>query len=179
MEPAIDRIMMTYDLLVNRTAAASAEARAKVTDYLKTLMEAGEKDTHRLTVCGLTYLRELDGSSDPVKAGYTGHVSGRRPGIDTVARMSDSDIRRFCFKTGPRIALRSCGLLVANRAASARRLPHDVRLEHRIHQAVRRRRHAEFPAELDHLAAEPGQSSRLPRSRSSAIDGFMAGGAGR
>ena len=33
MEAAIDRIMMTYDLLVNRTAAASAEARAKVTDY--------------------------------------------------------------------------------------------------------------------------------------------------
>ena len=25
-----------------------------------------------LTVCGLTYLRELDGSSDPVKAGFTG-----------------------------------------------------------------------------------------------------------
>ncbi len=72
MEPAIDRIMMTYDLLVNRTAAASAEARAKVTDYLATLMEAGEKDTHRLTVCGLTYLRELDGTNDPVKAGYTG-----------------------------------------------------------------------------------------------------------
>jgi hypothetical protein len=23
-------------------------------------------------VCGLTYLRQLDGSSDPVKAGYTG-----------------------------------------------------------------------------------------------------------
>jgi hypothetical protein len=57
---------------VNRTAAASAEARAKVTDYVNTLMEAGEKDTHRLTVCGLTYLRELDGSSNPVKAGFTG-----------------------------------------------------------------------------------------------------------
>jgi hypothetical protein len=25
-----------------------------------------------LTVCGLTYLRELDGSTDPVKAGFTG-----------------------------------------------------------------------------------------------------------
>jgi len=25
-----------------------------------------------LTVCGLTYLRQLDGSVDPVKAGYTG-----------------------------------------------------------------------------------------------------------
>jgi hypothetical protein len=72
MEAAIDRIMMTYDLLMNRTAAASAEARTKVTDYLNKLFEAGERDTHRLTVCGLTYLRELDGSSDPVKAGYTG-----------------------------------------------------------------------------------------------------------
>ena len=72
MEAAIDRIMQTYDLLVNRTAAASDEARAKVTEYLTTLVEAGEKDTHRLTVCGLTYLRQLDGSSDPVKAGFTG-----------------------------------------------------------------------------------------------------------
>jgi hypothetical protein len=72
MEAAIDRIMLTYDLLTNRTAAASAEARAKVTDYVTTLFEAGERDTHRLTVCGLTYLRELDGSTDSVKAGYTG-----------------------------------------------------------------------------------------------------------
>ena len=72
MEAAIDRIMMTYDLLLNRTTAASAEARVKVTDYINKLMEAGEKDTHRLTVCGLTYLRELDGSNDPVKAGFTG-----------------------------------------------------------------------------------------------------------
>ena len=72
METAIDRIMMTYALLVNRSAAASAEARAKVTEYVATLFEAGEKDTHRLTVCGLTYLRQLDGSTDPVKAGYTG-----------------------------------------------------------------------------------------------------------
>jgi hypothetical protein len=72
MEAAIDRIMQTYDLLVNRSAAANNEAREKVTDYVKTLFEAGEKDTHRLTVCGLTYLRQLDGSTDPVKAGYTG-----------------------------------------------------------------------------------------------------------
>jgi hypothetical protein len=72
MEAAIDRIMQTYDLLMNRSASASAEARAKVTSYLATLAEAGETDTHRLTVCGLTYLRQLDGSNDPVKAGYTG-----------------------------------------------------------------------------------------------------------
>jgi hypothetical protein len=72
MEAAIDRIMHTYDLLANRTAAASDEARAKVTEYVRTLFEAGETDTHRLTVCGLTYLRQLDGSTDHVKAGFTG-----------------------------------------------------------------------------------------------------------
>ncbi|MEN3350057.1 MAG: hypothetical protein V7632_3692 [Bradyrhizobium sp.] len=72
MEAAIDRIMQTYDLLLNRTSAASDEARAKVTEYVRTLFEAGETDTHRLTVCGLTYLRQLDGSTDHVKAGYTG-----------------------------------------------------------------------------------------------------------
>jgi hypothetical protein len=72
MDSAIDRIMQTYELLVNQTAAASAEARAKVTEYVEKLFEAGEKDTHRLTVCGLTYLRELDGSNDPVKEGFTG-----------------------------------------------------------------------------------------------------------
>jgi hypothetical protein len=72
MESAIERIMQTYALLVNRSAAASEEARAKVTDYIAKLFEAGEKDPHRLTVCGLTYLRELDGSTDPVKAGFTG-----------------------------------------------------------------------------------------------------------
>ena len=30
---------------LNRTTAASDEAREKVTDYVKTLFEAGEKDT--------------------------------------------------------------------------------------------------------------------------------------
>ncbi len=72
MEAAIDRIMQTYDLLLNRTSAASDEARAKVKEYVQTLFEAGERDTHRLTVCGLTYLRQLDGSTDHVKAGFTG-----------------------------------------------------------------------------------------------------------
>jgi hypothetical protein len=71
-QAAIDRIMQTYDLLASRSAAARAEARAKVTDYVNMLFEGGENDDHRLVVCGLTYLRELDGSSDPVKAGFTG-----------------------------------------------------------------------------------------------------------
>ena len=56
-------------------------------NYITTLFEAGEKDPHRLTVCGLTYLRELDGSADPVKAkicskvanGEVGGISGSPP----------------------------------------------------------------------------------------------------
>jgi hypothetical protein len=72
MEAALDRVMQTYDLMLNRSAAAGAEAREKVREYLTTLFEAGERDTHRLTVCGLTYLRQLDGRNDPVKDGYTG-----------------------------------------------------------------------------------------------------------
>jgi hypothetical protein len=73
MEAAIDRIMQTYAMLVNQSSAVGIEeARAKMTEYIGKLFQAGEKDTHRLTVCGLTYLRELDGSTDPVKAGFTG-----------------------------------------------------------------------------------------------------------
>ncbi|MBU6457925.1 MAG: hypothetical protein KGQ48_10335 [Bradyrhizobium sp.] len=71
METAIDRIMQTYALL-NRSDTAREEARTRVTDYVAKLFEAGERDPHRLAVCGLTFLRELDGSVDPVKAGYTG-----------------------------------------------------------------------------------------------------------
>jgi len=72
MEAALDRVMLTYDLMQNRNAAANGEARERVRQYLATLFEAGERDTHRLTVCGLTYLRELNGRNDPVKAGFTG-----------------------------------------------------------------------------------------------------------
>lgn len=72
MQTAIDRIMHTYDMMASRTQAASDEARTKVTDYIKALFDGGETDPHRLTVCGLTYLRELDGNNDPVKAGFTG-----------------------------------------------------------------------------------------------------------
>jgi len=43
VEATIDRIMQTYALLVNRSAATSEEARAKVTEYVSKLFEAGEK----------------------------------------------------------------------------------------------------------------------------------------
>jgi hypothetical protein len=72
MESALERIMLTYDLLARRTPEESATARAQVTDYVTTLFEAGEHNADRLALCGLTFLRQLDGSFDPVKEGYTG-----------------------------------------------------------------------------------------------------------
>jgi hypothetical protein len=70
MKAAIDRVIETYGLLTNR--AAAERAQPKVESYIKLLYQAGETDVDRLTVCGLVYLRELDGSNDPVKAGFTG-----------------------------------------------------------------------------------------------------------
>lgn len=72
VQAAIDRVMMTYDLLATRTDDERVEARERIIDYLEKLHAAGETDLDRLTVCGLTYLRERDGSIDSVKAGFTG-----------------------------------------------------------------------------------------------------------
>jgi hypothetical protein len=72
VQAAIDRVMMTYDLLANRSENDRVDAREKLIDYLEKLHAAGEADLDRLTVCGLTYLRERDGSIDSVRAGYTG-----------------------------------------------------------------------------------------------------------
>lgn len=72
VQAAIDRVMMTYDLLANRSEVDHLEARERVVAYLEKLHAAGESDLDRLTVCGLTYLRERDGSIDSVKAGFTG-----------------------------------------------------------------------------------------------------------
>ena len=70
MQRAIDRVIQTYGLLTSQETADNM--KVKVENYIRTLFEAGETDDNRLTVCGLVYLRELDGSNDPVKAGYTG-----------------------------------------------------------------------------------------------------------
>jgi hypothetical protein len=72
VQAAIDRVMMTYDLLANRSEVDHLEARERLVAYLEKLHAAGESDLDRLTVCGLTYLRERDGSIDSVRAGFTG-----------------------------------------------------------------------------------------------------------
>jgi hypothetical protein len=56
VQNAIDRIMQTYGLLVNITAAEEQVARQKVTSHLG---GRSETDEHKLTVEGLRYLRAL------------------------------------------------------------------------------------------------------------------------
>ena len=70
MESAIEMVLQTYGLLASHTV--NKNARMKLENYVKQLFESGEKDQRRLAVCGLVYLRELDGRNDPVKAGFTG-----------------------------------------------------------------------------------------------------------
>jgi hypothetical protein len=59
MKAAIERIMFTWNLMARRTAAASQEAKAVVTDYLQPLFDGGVTDTERLAVFGLAFLRQL------------------------------------------------------------------------------------------------------------------------
>ena len=67
---AIQRILKTYSLMGNEQKAE--EARDRVTSYLQTLFAGGETDGERLAVCGLVYLREKEGRSDPVREGFSG-----------------------------------------------------------------------------------------------------------
>ena len=71
-QPIIDRIMKTYGLMSSAAHPAIENAGERVVAYIDALWQGGEKDAQRLTVCGLTFLRELDGRNDPVKEGYTG-----------------------------------------------------------------------------------------------------------
>ena len=70
MRAAVERVIETYGMLTSRSAAE--QVQSKVEGYLKILWDGGETDVNRLTVCGLVYLREQDGTNDPVKAGFTG-----------------------------------------------------------------------------------------------------------
>jgi hypothetical protein len=72
VDSAMDRIVDTYAQMSNGSVQLSEFARTRLAAYLEMLIQGGQKDLHSLTVFGLTYLRELDGSNNPTKAGFTG-----------------------------------------------------------------------------------------------------------
>ena len=60
MQAAIDRVMQTYGMMVNLTPVQEAEAREKVSNFLK---DKGG-DEHDLAVEGLKYLVGLQRAND-------------------------------------------------------------------------------------------------------------------
>jgi hypothetical protein len=58
----VDRALIIYGALADRSEAKGA--RKRLSEHLMKKFNDGEKDQHRLTVEGLSYLRNLDRESD-------------------------------------------------------------------------------------------------------------------
>jgi len=64
MDKVIERTISIFGLM--RTPEAAERARDRLSEYLRTIVSAGETDPERLVVCGLTYLREQEPYKNPV-----------------------------------------------------------------------------------------------------------------
>jgi hypothetical protein len=62
MTVPVDRALSIYTTLANRSETKGA--REKLSRYLARRFTEGERDQHRLTVEGLSYLRDLDREID-------------------------------------------------------------------------------------------------------------------
>jgi hypothetical protein len=58
----VDRAMSIYETLADRSAIKGT--RERLTEHLRKIHLEGEKDPHRLTVHGLSYLRNFDRQLD-------------------------------------------------------------------------------------------------------------------
>jgi hypothetical protein len=58
----VDRALRIYSVVANRTE--SKGVREKLSKHLMKMFIEGEKDQHRLTVNGLSYLQKLDRERD-------------------------------------------------------------------------------------------------------------------
>lgn len=58
----VDRVLIIYGALANRSETKGA--RERLSEHLMKKYIEGEKDQHRLTVHGLSYLRNLDREID-------------------------------------------------------------------------------------------------------------------
>jgi hypothetical protein len=58
----VDRALIIYGALANRSETKGA--RERLSAHLMKIYIEGEKDVHRLTVEGLSYLRDLDQEID-------------------------------------------------------------------------------------------------------------------
>ena len=61
----VDRILNTYQLRRPLDAERVEDSRRKISGYLENLANAGQRDTKKLTIYGLAYLKELHEGRDP------------------------------------------------------------------------------------------------------------------
>jgi len=59
MKDVVDRILNDYQLARPLDAERVAESRRKISGYLESLASAGHRDTKRLAIYGLAYLKEM------------------------------------------------------------------------------------------------------------------------
>ena len=64
MNDVVDSVLKTYQLMGKLDAARLAESRRKITNYIETLASAGQRDTRKLAVYGLAYLKQLHEGPD-------------------------------------------------------------------------------------------------------------------
>jgi hypothetical protein len=65
MDDAVDRVMSSYENLCNLDDHGREQVRAKVGNYLATLLSAGQSDAEQLIEYGVAYLREQHEGHDP------------------------------------------------------------------------------------------------------------------
>ena len=61
----VDRILSTYQLRRPLDAERVEDSRRKISGYLESLTNAGQRDTKKLAIYGLAYLKELHEGRDP------------------------------------------------------------------------------------------------------------------
>jgi hypothetical protein len=64
MDDVVNRVLKTYELIGRVDAARLTESRAKISAYIETIASTGQKDTQKLTMYGLAYLKQLHEGRD-------------------------------------------------------------------------------------------------------------------
>jgi hypothetical protein len=81
---AVDRALSIYSALADRSETKGA--RKGLSEHLMKKYIEGEKDEHRLTVEGLSYLHNLDREIDSRKVSYNGFIPSELPAVSARRR---------------------------------------------------------------------------------------------
>jgi hypothetical protein len=69
MNEIVDRVLKTYELMGRLDADRLTQSREKIIAYLETLASTGQRDSQKLAIYGLAYLKQLHDGPDPRYSG--------------------------------------------------------------------------------------------------------------